>query len=139
MKKDVQSIKTIDILLQSLLFVGFALLLNERDMMILDLAAIFIIQLISNVTNSKLTFQHKRKKSRLAYALLSVPYMVLTIIYVRQPLGIGGVNASMHNHFSTEWPIPVNDIAIFGVGMAIAFWYFMICFKEMKIVIRKLR
>ena len=139
MKKDVQSLKTIDILLQSLLFVGFALLLDERQYLILDFAALFVVQLLSNVMNAYLSFQHKRKKSRLAYALISIPYLIFLIIYLRHSSDSLQPAFFRTNKLNTEWKIPVNDILLIGSGLALAFWYFMICFREMKIVIRKMR
>jgi len=132
----VQSIKVTDAFIQSLLFIAFSLLLTNSKGIKLALLGLLIWQLLSFIVHNFLDFKQKRARLRIYYIIAAIPYYVLLYFYL-----VGRIKDVYVSDLDASgfWNVPVVEIGVFGLGILLALYYFTICFREIKVVLRKIK
>ncbi len=138
MKRRIRLFKSVDPLVQSLLFILFIYTIYSdylpyRFPYEVAFRMLLVWQLISAVAHLSFKRITKLKQQR-KYHLIVVSiylflYIVFTLfvpeIYLEDNLTEGKVR------------VPLFSISLLGIGLAICFWYSIICFREIKRILEK--
>ncbi len=132
--KNVPLFKLADPIIQSLLFILFIYTIDIPDIVSYQTAfyLLFSVQVASLAINFLLRFLDLLTTERMIYAVVVVVYMVIYFYmggHVTEKLM--RVNANTDDN-----AMPVYEIITRGVGILIAFWYFTICFREVRVLFK---
>ena len=131
MTKEAKIIKIVDPVVQSLLFVLFCYMLDGgqyRNALLIMLGW----QIISAVVNSFLVFSRKQTIPRIINFVIMVVFIAGYLFTKKVPDRyfeiIGGDGSVM---------VPIREVVLTAVGVLISFWYYFICFREIRYYIKR--
>jgi len=133
MRTNVEFLKLIDPLGQSLLFILFGYSLDSGISYHMVLLMLACWQLLSWAIHFFIKSFKVLKNERFFYIISSLVYLLVYVyitkkvkenyIAVRDPQGL------------TQYPL--HEIILVSIGLIIAFWYYVICFREVKVLFKK--
>lgn len=127
-------VKLVDPIIQSLLFILFLLSL-DTDFDFSPRKALYMIiawQIASAVMNFVLNAANQLRKERIAYLITTILYTPLFLFLERHVNEIW-----LTARYGEDPSIPVYQIIFESVAIIISFWYYVICFREIRGMIGK--
>jgi len=131
MTRNIQTIKLVDPIVQSLLFVFFAYSLDGGDY-VTPMVLIMAWVVISSAVHLFLDFSRKKIVERAINFVLVVIFLIVWFLTKNRKdhyLETIGGDGPMQ--------IPIRQTIMVSLGIAISFWYYVICFREIRHIIKK--
>ena len=135
MTKNAKAFKIADPILQSVLFVLLAYSFDYAQNFKIFLPAIIGWQLISSVINFFIRTRAKLKIERLIYFVL-VAIFILAFLFMRHHTKEKFLNVFVQQGVLS---IPIYELVFFVLQGLFAVWYYVICFREIKSVMDKVK
>ena len=131
MTRNIQTIKLVDPIVQSLLFVLFAYSLDGGNY-VTPMLLIMAWVVVSSAVHVFLDFSRKKIVERAINFILVVIFLAVWFL-----------TRNNKEHFietiggDGPMEVPIRQTIMVSLGIAIAFWYYVICFREVRYIIKK--
>jgi hypothetical protein len=135
MTQKVKIFKIADPIFQSVLLILLAYSFDYTDYYKYFLPAILGWQMVSSIVHFFIRSKSKKKVERLIYFIL-VSFSVWVLFYFRTHMA----DPAYKNFMQATWlEIPVPELCFVVTEGVFAFWYYLICFREIRSVLKKFR
>lgn len=135
MHKKTKIIKITDLIIQTILLFEFGFRIGMGYNTLAVLVIVLVWQMISCITHYFLSYHRKLKIQRNTHIVILSLFFIFLLYYnnTLKKAWVEKVKALAMSNF------PFAEVAVVAIGAAIAMWYFVICFREIKRVLKKVK